>query len=267
MTIRRRATVATVAGVLAIIGSVGPVLAAPPANDDIASPIAAPGVPYTNSQSTVEATSGATDFDCAGDGNTVWYRLTASASVRLEANTFGSDYDTTLSVGTPDGAGGIDVIACNDDAQDLQSRVRWDAEAGTTYLFQVGSCCGTGGGALVFNIVTAPPFVPVDLTFTVRSSARVTHAGAAVLSGTYSCTGADTVFVDAFLRQRLGRFLINGGSSAEFECNGSGTWEMAIEPFTDSFGGGKARLQIEAFACNEESCGDVFIERTIKLRG
>ena len=49
------------------------------------------------------------------DRATVWYSFTPDADGDYLADTFGSDYDTTLYVGTPDGAGGIDVIGCIDD--------------------------------------------------------------------------------------------------------------------------------------------------------
>ena len=138
---RRRAGAAAIAIALALVGPAVPVLAAPPSNDDIGSPTIVT-VSDTVMQSTVEATTGPTDVNCFDDGFTVWFELAATETVRLEANTFGSDFDTTLAVGTSDGAGGINLIACDDDTQSLQSRVRWDAVEGTTYLFQVGSCCG-----------------------------------------------------------------------------------------------------------------------------
>jgi hypothetical protein len=46
----------------------------------------------------------------------------------IEANTFGSDYDTTLSVYTGS-RGALTQIACNDDADLLQSLVRFNATA------------------------------------------------------------------------------------------------------------------------------------------
>ena len=56
----------------------------------------------------------------------------------IEANTFGSNYDTTLSVYTGS-RGSLMQLACNDDSGSLQSRIRFDAVAGTTYYFMVSS--------------------------------------------------------------------------------------------------------------------------------
>ena len=59
--------------------------------------------------------------DCSGREPTVWYAFRPSAAVRVEANTFGSDYDTTLSVYT--GArGDLAQLAC-DDTGGRQSQV------------------------------------------------------------------------------------------------------------------------------------------------
>ena len=262
---RRRARAAAIALALALVGPAGPVLAAPPGNDDIGSPIVAPGVPYSNEQSTVEATTGPTDVNCFEDVHTVWYQLTASETVRLEANTFGSDFDTTLAVGTLDGAGGINVIACDDDTQSLQSRVRWDAVEGTTYLFQIGSCCGTDGGDLVFNIDVAPPFVPVEFTLALNNRGSVDQ-GTATISGTYSCEGATEVAVEVFARQRVGRFFVTSDAFGFFECTSSSTWELELFPNGGTFAGGKLQVSLFAGACNDETCEFVDIARTISLR-
>ncbi len=116
--------------------------------------------------------------------STVWYEFTPVSNERYAADTIGSDYDTTLYVGTPNGSGGIDVIACNDDAFDLQSAVAWDVEGGTTYLLMVGTCCGGGavgeaggGGSLVFHLDLAPPPPTIDLTVDARGSFNKAGSG------------------------------------------------------------------------------------------
>jgi hypothetical protein len=75
---------------------------------------------------------------CAGRSATVWYAFTPTSDMVLRAHTFGSDYDTTLSVytGSP---GNLSQIACNDDALGLQSQVVFTATAGETYYFMVGA--------------------------------------------------------------------------------------------------------------------------------
>jgi hypothetical protein len=266
---RRFRTLGTGLAVVAmLVLSAAPAFAAAPGNDAIDNPIVVAGHPYTNTQDTTDATTGATDADCAGMGHTVWYEYTPSAAGRLEANTFGSNYDTTLAVGTPDGSGGLDVIACNDDAgDDLQSRVRWDADAGVTYLLQVGSFANSPGGSLTFNLDDAPPFVPVELELTLDNTGRVSKSGAATISGTVTCSGADWVYMEVQLSQRVGRFVYRAYGDDVVECSDeSGQWQIQLSASAGKLGPGKADVLLFAGACNEEDCEFVEIERTIQLR-
>jgi hypothetical protein len=129
---------------------------APPTNDDFDDATLIPARPFTDNIDTEGATTAADDPipSCAegGQGPTVWYTFTPSHSKRLEANTFGSDYDTDLVVYTGT-RGDLTEIACNDDAGSLQSRVVFDAVAGETYFFMVGAFASGPGGNLVFNLV------------------------------------------------------------------------------------------------------------------
>ncbi len=72
-------------------------VAAPPANDDFDNATLVPGLPFSDAIDTTDATTAADDPDCAGQGPTVWYAFTPSEDTEVAANTFGSDYDTTLS--------------------------------------------------------------------------------------------------------------------------------------------------------------------------
>jgi hypothetical protein len=121
--------------------------AAPPANDELASPVVVGALPFTNVQLTNEATGAVSDPNCFGGGRTVWYSFTAPGTARVSVDTLESNYDTTLGVYTGDPAALIE-IACNDNSADYnrQSRVRFDAVAGTTYHVMVGSLAtGTRG--------------------------------------------------------------------------------------------------------------------------
>ena len=156
----------------------------------------------------------ATDPACAqigfGPQNTVWYSYTPSSSGFVQANTFGSDYDTTLWVGTGS-AGNFTEVGCNDDTSGgttgLESKVIWDASASTTYYIMAGTCCGggTNGGNLELTVDTsAPPFTIDDLTI---SGGKVTpKTGEAVISGSITCSnGPGSVELDVFVSQRIGR--------------------------------------------------------------
>ncbi len=85
----------------------------------------------------------------------VWYQFTAPSDGTISADTFGSSYDTVLSVfsgscGTLTGT----EVACNDDTGGSQSQVSFAAAAGATYHFMV-SAFKDDGGTLVFNVTFA----------------------------------------------------------------------------------------------------------------
>jgi hypothetical protein len=250
-----------------------PTSAAPLRNDSISSPIAIGTVPYTNSQTTTRASTGATDppfcFDPGGsaDSNTVWYSFTPVADGRYAANTFGSDYDTTLYVGTPNAAGGIDVINCTDDSGGtVQSYVSFDVTAGTTYLIMVGTCCGTpgsnGGGSLVFGLDVAAPALVIDLTV---DPTGTVDRGLVTLTGTASCSQTpDYAEVDLSLQQKVGKRTIAGFGFTEVTCGPSPTpWTIVLEGSNGRFAGGQASGDITLFACALEcqSVSETFVVR------
>ena len=87
---------------------------------------------------------------CAGTARDVIYRWTAPEAGEYTIDTFGSDYDTVLLV--MDGNCGEVEIACNDDAQQLQSSVTvGDVEAGAIYTIVVAGFRGRSGNH-VLNI-------------------------------------------------------------------------------------------------------------------
>jgi hypothetical protein len=118
-----------------------------PANDAIANATVVRSLPFGSSQVTVDGTADAADPSCVGVGPSVWYRFTPAAAMRLEVNTFGSDYDTTLSIYSRDGDA-FEQLACVDDTDGLQSRIRLEVEAGRTYWVMVGAFAGGPGGNL-----------------------------------------------------------------------------------------------------------------------
>lgn len=108
------------------------------------------------------STAGATTEDgepafCAPIGATLWYRFSLAEEASVDLDTFDSGFDTVLAVYTGSW-GALAHVACNDDTNSLQSRVAFNALAGTTYYVQVG---GFGGdtGELQLNGRTGTPFV------------------------------------------------------------------------------------------------------------
>src|SRR5687768_1563953 len=183
---------------------------AAPSNDDIAGAVVIPSLPFSHQVNTAEATIGANDPSaCVDPQATVWYTFTPDVTGRVQIDTFGSDYDTTLAAysGSADPA---NQVACNDDTNGLSAAVRFTATAGTQYLIMAGTCCGGGppvgpGGNLVLNASVAPPSPTLDLS--VNPAGKVSNAGSATVAGTITCNFTGSAWVNVDLTQRLGRLV------------------------------------------------------------
>jgi hypothetical protein len=274
---RRRLAAALVASSLLGTFMSASALAAAPDNDDSATPRVVGALPYADGPyDTTEATTAASDPGfcheptIGPDRATVWYAFTPGASDRYLADTFGSDYDTTLYVGTSNGAGGIDVIGCIDDSQGLQSAVAWDAEAGTTYLIVVGTCCGPGaaggGGSLQFHVAVAPP--PPTLDITIDATGSFTPYGTATLRGTIACTNANPpAGLNLAVSQRVGRITIRGFGFADVECSAApAPWSLAVAGDDGKLLGGHATVDVAVFVCGPIECADDFEHAVVRLR-
>jgi hypothetical protein len=234
-----------------------------PANDEFANAVVIGALPFATSLNTSEATAvGDPANDCLLDAHTVWYKFTPSEDMRINANTFGSDYDTGIAVytGTPPS---LTQIACNDDAilgQFVQSNVNFDAAAGTTYYFMVGSCCGSDGGNLVFRVD-----VSVELGLTIDPTGSVNaKTGEATISGTITCAEPVSGTLDGFIRQRIGRAFLTGGFFIFFECDGVTSWQVQVVADNGLFTGGRVDVTANAFAFDRDFIRD---STTVRLRG
>jgi hypothetical protein len=143
----KRFVIAVALMTLALFGLPNTAIAQPTNDDFDNATVVTEPLPFADSISTVDATTAADDPECAGNGHTVWYTYTPSAAGSVNANTFGSDYDTTLSVYTGT-RGALTQIACNDDFGGVQSSVTWEVVAGTTYYLMAGSFFDSPGGNL-----------------------------------------------------------------------------------------------------------------------
>lgn len=239
-----------------------------PSNDNFEDAIPVPGLPFIDSQDTSQATTEPGDQECAGIGYTVWYSVTTGTDIELEASTFGSDYDTTVSVYTQ-GPGGLSQLACNDDAAGtLQSRVRFDATAFETYYIQVGTFYGTPGGNLNFLVQEAPPLSPPPvLAISINPQGSVNRNGVATVRGTVTCSEPVFASIEVFLRQTVSRPIAEGFGWAGVECDGPTLWEATVYPYTGSFSSGAAIASAATFACDsDEQCGDASTSRSVILR-
>ncbi|WP_437857025.1 hypothetical protein [Sorangium sp. So ce363] len=241
---------------------------AQPANDAITSATVVPQLPFTDTISTVDATTALDDPNCAGNGPTVWYSFTPSTDVDVfvEANTFGSEYDTTVSVytGSP---GNLTQLACNDDAVGLLSRVVFNATAGTTYYVMVGAYGSGPGGNLVFTMDFAPP--PLDISVTIDPKASFDPAtGVAVVSGTVTCSRPVFVSYYAELRQRVGGHSeILGSFGTGVPCDGETPWSATVDPFLGFFKGGQADVTVYASAFDLGEYDEDMQQRNVILTG
>jgi hypothetical protein len=111
-----------------------------PANDDFADASAVPDIPFSTSQGTTGATLEPFEptFVCAPINSSLWYVFTPGSDVTVQADTFGSNYDTVLAAFTGSGLSDLQSVGCNDQAGGNQSRILLNLTGGTTYYFQIG---------------------------------------------------------------------------------------------------------------------------------
>lgn len=145
----------------------------PPPNDQCINATVIPGNVGSYNPAVLN-TTGATNSPCdtgetceagaVGTSNSVWYSYTPVLSGAVEINTFGSNYNTVLSIwpgcggGTPPLCIGPAQIACNDDASfGTQSQLFLNVTAGFNYRIKVSDYNTTdGGGSLNFNLIWRP---------------------------------------------------------------------------------------------------------------
>ena len=248
-------------------------------NDDFNNAIVIPSIPFSKSQDVTNATMALDDpYSCSYPSQTVWYAYTPNTNIRLEANTFGSNYDTVLSVYTGS-RGALTEVACNDDANGtLQSRVRFDATAGTTYYFMVGSFYpGASPADLVFNLLEGPPPLTIAPSVTKFGSVSPT-TGIATISGSVNASQSTYVTIYGELKQMHGGTPITAFFSTFVPCNpGNNSWSVSMESVgslfhgrsSALFTGGKATVSGTADAFDPDTGEEIDrpISATITLRG
>lgn len=262
--------VSLVAGALAS----APVASAqPPSNDEITgATVVVEPLPYQDVINISQATGASTDPGCSSDPGdlnnpTVWYSYTPTENALIQANTFGSSYDTTLSA-FRDNGGGLDHLDCNDDFGGLQSALNIDVLAGETILFMVGSFSGQPvDGELVFTVGPQPP--PLEVELQVDTIGTVApRDGNVTITGNVTCSAPSNVELFAQMEQRSGRVIISGFGFDFFECDGETPFTLTIVGENGLFTAGKAQLFAEAFAFSEGGAdGSASVEQEIRLRG
>lgn len=263
-----RLRTASILAILALTSVTAPVLAIVPDNDDIAAPTIIAAVPFTTTQDTSEATAAPTDADCYAPSHTVWFSFTPSEGGWFEADTFGSEYDTTLAVGTSNGSG-IDMLGCEDDTFSSQSRVRFEASANTTYLFQVGSYFDSAGGPLVFNLAAIEPPVALEVDLEVEPVGTFTRDGLAILRATVTCNVEAFGYLWGNVRQQVGRTWVTGNTEADVACGPEPQRiNLAVVGWNGRFAGGHAsvELTVDAMTLDKEAWDSDAFVGTVRLR-
>ncbi len=144
---------------LALVVLPAPAALAQPSNDDFANATVIGSLPFSTTEDTSQATFDPSDPSGCSNNGSVWFAFTPPSNMPIQADTFGSDYDTVLSAWTGT-QGALNLIACNDDFIGLQSKITFHAAGGTTYYFMLARCCGgggNGGGNLQFSVDQIPP--------------------------------------------------------------------------------------------------------------
>jgi MYXO-CTERM domain-containing protein len=218
---------------------------AQPANDewDAATVVGEP-LPFTDHLSTLDATRAFSDPPCFAEERSVWYAFATTEDVQLDANTYGSDYDTTLSayLGEPSIS---TQIACNDDTLSFQSQIRVDVPAGSTVYFMIGSYTNEPGPNLVFTVDRPPPPVDIELVVEPEGEASLV-TGVAWIRGRVKCSYATPVNVFGELAQKVDPLHV---FRADFfaplsQCLGWTTWNTQVAasgPFNPGLAGVDAR--------------------------
>ena len=201
-----------VPGLLASFVAMPAANAAPPENDAQRRATTIEQIPFSTRQNTQEATASGPRF-CANNSS-VFYELTPSEDMTLDADTFGSDYDTVLTVFTGT-RGAFEQVTCSDDAIGLLSAVRFEARAGTTYYFMISGCCGFGrddlGGHLGFGM-TEIPTEDLEVTLMIDRTASLRPGSIVRLSASVTCNARVVVQLFGELRQLRDDGLVAHGS-------------------------------------------------------
>lgn len=88
----------------------------------------------------------------SGEGPSVWWRWTAPLAGTVDIDTFGSSFDTVLSVYTGTAPDGLELYVQNDNAQDTpQSAVQFGVAAGEVYYIEVAGASPEEEGDIRLN--------------------------------------------------------------------------------------------------------------------
>jgi hypothetical protein len=179
--------------VVAGLGLATPAAAAAPPNDDFANATPIPGVPFSATLDTSEATPDADPNleGCSGGTGSVWYTFTAPFFGDWDVVDTGSDYTPLFTWYATEPF--VYPFACG------QGTMRQNLLGGVTYYLQVAGA----GGHLEFAVQEP---VYTELTVTLDPVATLGRGGDATVtvSGTVACTLDGLATVDGVITQKVG---------------------------------------------------------------
>lgn len=196
----------------------------PPPNDEIDNALAVPALPFSHTQSMTTATMALDDPFCYGSGPSVWFSYTPFVDGRVEFNTIGSGFLTTLSVyqGT---RGNLSQLTCNYNGAD--ARIRFDATAGVTYYVMASAPSWSTPGQLTLNALAAPPPYTMQLSLDSFSTVQ-SSSGAVLVKGTATCSAPSFVNISGSIRQQHAGREITGYFGLYVPCDGVTPWAAPV---------------------------------------
>jgi hypothetical protein len=213
--------------------------------------------------STTEATDGTTDPDCGPSRifKTIWFSYEAARGEHLVLNVRpGSNVDAEVAVIKRSGAQ-MEMVTCEDDAwEGGAENVRFQTQAGYSYLFMVGNAGPDQPGGDVTIDLHRP--IRIDPRLDASTWAK-TPQGYAVVTGRVRCSRASRIALWATAAQRKSGTRIAGEAGKYVGCR-SGSfrpWSIQIVPHTDgSFGRGGAAVSIRM----QHDPDEVIVKRSIR---
>ena len=246
--------------------------AAAPANDTFGGATVVT-VGFSEVLDTMEATTDADDAQlnvaCGAPATdaSVWYAIDGSdTTVIVDVSQSNYSAGVLVGVGTQ---GNLTTVTCG------PGTVGFFAAAGTTYyvlaIDDQADGVGNGGNlSISFTEFVLPPPPTLD-EFTVNKFGSAnTKTGVATISGTYTCSNADSISMSVEARQNVGRFTIfgSGGFFDYGTCDGtSHTWAADVYPQNGKFAGGKSLTVSFSYACGPFDCAFGYVEQVVQLRG
>jgi hypothetical protein len=276
---RRLSTLALASGLLASLVFAAPAAAVTPGDEPAdAIPIATSDFGTEQPYDTTGATAGADDPAACDSpetglfegpfGETVWHAFTPveDGELIVDVNSFpdpeGPGFLAILFVFGDDGAGGLDLVACNA----FPATVRFAAVAGTTYYAMTGSLPESPGGGPAL-ITVLEPFLS---GLTVDPDAGYDpQTNQVIVSGTVNCTAVAIDFLEVFVDgvQEIGSHRVFGGGGSAFEeCGSEMPWTIFMDGFTSTFNPGTLDVFVNVFACAGSVCVGDSTEATVRAR-